>query len=388
MFRTVSYGSQSLGPCLQAHRSSSAHTITTLGRCGEAAAPPHPKTEGVDGDAVNGEIAHEESSPARIERLGRERPLVFRSMWAEVAFVYSICMGQVLTEMSVSGFTVLLPTLIQDLNIAQASSVWPATAFSLAIASTLLFFGRLGDIYGGFPVYVAGIIWLSFWSIIAGFSINPLMLNFCRALQGLGAAAYLPTGVLLMGSFYRPGPRKNLAFSIYGACAVVGFFIGIFVAGVVSQYSRWGLYFWITAALSFTTAVTSYFSIPSDSAAKRKKGIEMDWLGSALIVSGLTLTVYAITDSSHAPSGWKTPYIPTLLVVGCLLLGFAIYVEGWVAKMPLLPFDVFHIPSMKPLILALFLVYGMFGIYLVYVTQYMVIFMSASPFQIVAWVRQ
>ena len=113
----------------------------------------------------------------------------------------------------------------------------------------------------------------------------------------------------------------------------------------------------------------------------------MDWLGSALIVSGLTLTVYAITDSSHAPSGWKTLYIPTLLVVGCLLLGTAAYVKGWIAKLPLLPFDVFAIQSMKPLVGALFLIYGMLGIYLVYVTQYMVMFMSASPLQIVAWVR-
>lgn len=83
-----------------------------------------------------------------------------------------------------------------------------------------------------------GPAWLLIWSIIVGFSIDPLMLDFCRALQGLGAAAFLPTGVMLMGSLYRPGPRKNLVFAIYGTSAVFGFFGGIFVAGIVGQFLR------------------------------------------------------------------------------------------------------------------------------------------------------
>jgi len=176
---------------------------------------------------------------ARIERMGRERPPTFHTAWSEIAFVFSIIMSQVLSEYFVSGFTVIVPTLIRELNISQASSVWPATAFSLVIASTLLVFGRLGDMFGGYPVYLWGLSWLMTWSLIAGFSINPLMLDFCRALQGLGAAAYLPTGVMLMGSVYRPGPRKNLVFALYGTSAVVGFFVGIFFAGLVGEFLRY-----------------------------------------------------------------------------------------------------------------------------------------------------
>lgn len=80
---------------------------------------------------------------------------------------------------------------------------------------------------------------MAVWSLIAGFSINPLMLDFCRALQGFGPAAYLPAGVMLLSNAYRPGPRKNLVFSLYGTCAVVGFFAGIFFAGLVGQYMHW-----------------------------------------------------------------------------------------------------------------------------------------------------
>ena len=90
-------------------------------------------------------------------------------------------------------------------------------------------------------MYLAGLAWFTLWSVIAGFSINPLMLDMCRAFQGLGAAAFLPSGTMLMGRIYRPGPRKNLVFSIYGTCAVAGFFVGIFTAGIVGQFLRYVL---------------------------------------------------------------------------------------------------------------------------------------------------
>jgi hypothetical protein len=39
----------------------------------------------------------DESVEARIERLGRQRPEVFGSLWAEIGFVFSISMSQVLS---------------------------------------------------------------------------------------------------------------------------------------------------------------------------------------------------------------------------------------------------------------------------------------------------
>jgi MFS family permease len=328
----------------------------------------------------------EETLEARMKRLGSERPPTFRTIYSEIAFVFSILMSQLLTEYFVSGFTLLIPTLITELNIPQAQSVWPATAFSLVIASTLLFFGRVGDIFGGYPVYIGGLLWLLVWSIIAGFSVNPIMLDFCRAFQGLGAAAYLPTGVMLMGSIYRPGPRKNLVFAMYGTMAVIGFYVGILFSGIVGQFLHWGWYFWIGAIFVFITIITSVMSVPNDSREHRNNGVKMDWIGSGLTISSLILIIFSITESAHAPDGWRTPYIPTLFVVGILLLFGAVYVEGWIASQPLLPADVFTAnQAMLPLTVALMLLYGTLGIFLLYGTQYFQEIMGATPIQVVAW---
>ena len=89
--------------------------------------------------------------------------------------------------------------------------------------------------------------------------------------------------------------------------------------------------------------------------------VKMDWWGAILSSAGLILVVFALTDSAHAPRGWSTPYIYSLLIVGVILLAGAFYVEGWVAEEPLLPLDIFSMKYMKPLVLALFFTWGNLG---------------------------
>lgn len=119
-------------------------------------------------------------------------------------------------------------------------------------------------------------------------------------------------------------------------------------------------------------AVSSFLCIPSDRKAvtekqnMKKTQIKMDYLGTAAIIPALILIVFAITDGSHAPNGWATPYVPVTFVLGWMFFATFIYIEGWVAEQPLLPFDMFDVKGMKPLGAALFLQYGTFGIFIFY----------------------
>lgn len=72
------------------------------------------------------------------------------------------------------------------------------------VTATLLIFGRLADMLGGFVLYFGGMVWLAITSLIAGFSQNWLMLVIFRALQGLGLAAFLPSSIMILGRAYRP----------------------------------------------------------------------------------------------------------------------------------------------------------------------------------------
>lgn len=284
-----------------------------------------------------------------------------------------------------SGFNVLLPTLIKAMDIPDSVSVWPASSFSLVVGATLLVFGRVADMTGGYPLYIGGLSWLIIWSIITGFSQNTNMLIVCRAIQGFGPAMYLPSGVMLLSNTYRPGKRKNIVFSIYATCGALGFFYGILMSGVAAQYINWRWYFWLGAISGGITLAAAVLCVPSDVHESRERGVKMDWLGSLFIVLGLALVVFGFTESPHAPHGWKTPYVSVLFVIGWLSLGVAFYIEGWVAEHPLLPFDVFHVKYMKSFTIALWFFFGCSGVFLFYGVNFMQEEMGASPMTVVAW---
>ncbi|KAF3797700.1 Drug resistance protein [Colletotrichum gloeosporioides] len=319
-----------------------------------------------------------------VELLGRQRPAVFKSQWSEIGFCFSLLGSMLMAEYFVSGFHIILPPLAKELNIPAASQTWPSSVFSLVTGAFLLPLGRLGDMYGGYFVFNIGLAWFFVWCLIAAFSNNYLMLIFCRALQGLGSAAYLPAGIMLLGKIYRPGPRKNLVFALYGAFAPIGFFFGILIGGVSGQFLNWRAYFWLgSIVLGIITAV-SFLTIPNDLREKRQE-ISMDWWGVATIVPGLLLLVYAITDSSHAPQGWASPQIIVTLVLGVAFLVGAWYVEAKVASNPLLPADLFAPKSMKTLAFALFFAYGTFGLFLFYSSFYIETVLHMSPLLTAVW---
>jgi MFS family permease len=226
--------------------------------------------------------------------------------------------------------------------------------------------GRLADMYGGYLVFNAGFAWFTLWSLIAGFSSTYHMLIICRAMTGLGAAAVLPAGIMLLGRVYRPGPRKNFVFSLYGAICPIGFFLGMFIGGLSDHVLSWRWYFWLGAMPSMVGCLISLIAIPRDFRDVRDQGVAMDWLGTVTLVPGLLLLVFAITNSSQAPEGWSTPYIYVSFVLGLGCIGVGVYVEGWIATSPLIPADLFEAKYMKRVAFTLFVVYGVFGIYLYY----------------------
>lgn len=204
---------------------------------------------------------------------------------------------------------------------------------------------------------------MAIWSLAGGFSRNYTMLVIFRALQGVGTAALLPSGISLLGSIYRPGRRKNFVFSLFGGCAPFGFFSGIFFAGISGEYMRWSWFFWIACLLFACVCVVTVFCVPRQIHRAR---MPMDWWGCATSIPGLMLLVYAITDSPHVAGRWSSPQIIVTFVLGVMFLIGFVYVEGWVSKAPLLPPQMFAPKYTVALYCCLLLNFGNFGIYLLY----------------------
>jgi MFS family permease len=309
----------------------------------------------------------EDDEKSRLQRLGRSRPHEFQSTWTEAGFLSCIAMSLLLDEYLASGFVALVPRLIVELDLSRSFATWAVSVVPLIVSSFLLAFGRLADLHGFYTVYLGGLVWVLVWSFIAAFARHRVLLVCCRAMQGFGSAAHLSAGLGMLGAIYRPGPRKNLVFSLYGAMAPLGSFVGIATGGLVSEYTHWRWYFWIGALLAGCSLVGIWTTAP------RKLKVDstdlgMDWLGCLTISTAVVLSVFSITELAYAPQGWKTPYVVVTGSIALLALGSAVYIEGWVARHPLLPFSVLKIDCVRPVLLGLLLSYGTIGIYMLYAT--------------------
>lgn len=223
--------------------------------------------------------------------------------------------------------------------------------------------------FGGYYVFNGGLLWFLTWTMAAGFANDLTLLTICRAMEGLGLAAFLPAGISLLGRIYRPGPRKNFIFGLYGAMGPIGFFAGIMAAGVTQELLTWRWYYWCGSMLGFVCCLGTIFSAPNDYEQVRADGVKMDWWGGCTTVPGLMLVIYAISNTSSAPNGWASPQIIVCLIIGILFLVAAVYVEGWVAESPLVSPDIFQVKYMKRMLTCLFLTWGAFYIFLFY-SQY------------------
>lgn len=299
---------------------------------------------------------------------------MFRHFVGEIGFCFTIAMTQFLMEYLISGFALILPGLVSSGSGASGSTgmFWPAILLSLILSATLLIFARVSDMYGGYRPFMFGLIWLTIWTLIAGFVPRGVILDISRAMQGLAIAAFSPSTFALIGELYPDnGPRKNLVLGLYGACAPLGFYAGFLAGGALpSGDSRW--YFFIAAALCFVTAITAWLCVPAEKTNRKQFGLKMDWQGAILMTGGLILVAYALAVEPYARvdekgpggSGFASPMVYAPLAGGILCLAVAVWVEGKHAKCPLLPFDFFAPKGVKPFSVACLFFYASFGVWL------------------------
>ncbi|KAF5003424.1 hypothetical protein FDECE_10021 [Fusarium decemcellulare] len=325
---------------------------------------------------------HDVFDEKRIRQLGRQRPAVFSSLFAEIGFIFAIVGSLIMSLYTVSGINIILPSLIETFDIPESKRIWPVVVTSLTTSLLPLLFARLSDCYGGRVVFLGGHIWLLIWSLICGFSENTTMLIVCRAMQGLGSSAFLPASMALLGHAYRPGSRKNFVFSLYGASGCVGIYFGIIMGAVSAQVLGWQWYFWIGCVCGCVLVLVGRLSIPSslkDANSEPGSGMSLGVL--ILLMPGLVLTMHVLIKAGHVPKV-DEDIVVSLIFAILLLLAYVWHPYNDLSS--LLPTGRFR-PMRMLLVLCLFIEYGIFGLYLYYASSYINTVLKATPLQAAVW---
>lgn len=208
-----------------------------------------------------------------------------------------------------------LPSIMNDvgLSVDKLSQAAPiVSGFLLGYVAVLPLLGRLSDVYGRSPVFVACLCTFAVGSVLTAAAENLPMVVAGRTVQGLGGGGLVPVTLALVADGW-PAGRRGLPLGVVGAVQELGSVLGPLYGAVIVEHSGWRTIFWINLPVSLLLGVA--FLIASERRgtvrAARRSG-RRDVVGALLFLLAAGAGALALVQPSALASDatWGQLYAP------------------------------------------------------------------------------
>src|SRR5437899_1843186 len=161
----------------------------------------------------------------------------------------------------------------------------------MASSVTVPVVGKLSDLFGRRPFYIAGLVLFLVGSAASGFSQNMSELIAARAVTGIGGGAMMALGATTVGDIFSPRERgrwMGLIMSVFGLGSIVGPLVG----GFITDHFGWRWVFYVNLPLGLVALASLVILLPR----LRGRGqVRIDWPGIVLLVSGVLPILIGLT---------------------------------------------------------------------------------------------
>ena len=266
----------------------------------------------------------------------------------------SVCASS-LSFIDGSVLNVALPSIRDSLSASAADVQWVVNAYTLPLASLILFGGALGDHHGRRLWLVIGTALFGAASLLCALSPSLDLLLAGRALQGVGAALLLPNSLALLNGAY-DGEARGRAVGIWAAAGAIAAAIAPLIGGWLVDNAGWRSIFTINLPFAAAAILVALTRVAE---AKDRKPAGLDVVGAALATLGLGVLTYGLTLWSSERALTLTSAIA--VVAGALMMIAFVFVERRAGDKAMIPLRYFGQPDFSALNLMTFLLYGAFG---------------------------
>lgn len=253
----------------------------------------------------------------------------------------SLSLSMLLSSLGTSIANVGLPTLAQALNTSFQAVQWVVIAYLLAITTSVIALGRLGDRIGRRRLLLAGIALFTFASALCALAPNIGLLFAARIAQGLGAAVMMAMTMALVGEALGKD-NTGRAMGLLGTVSAIGTALGPSLGGALIFGFGWRAMFLINLPVGLLAFILAYRYLPTPAQAPQKERARFDYPGTLLL--GLTLASYALSMTlGRGDFGWLN-----LLLLLCAALGIGLFI--WVENStvsPLIHLAMFRQPGLS-----------------------------------------
>jgi EmrB/QacA subfamily drug resistance transporter len=234
---------------------------------------------------------------------------------------------------------IALPTISRGLHASVSGLQWIVDAYTMTLASLLVFGGATADRFGRRRVFLVGLAVFIAGSALCSAAPNLGCLIGFRVLQAVGGSMLNPVAVsIISGVFTRQAARAR-AISIWVGMFGVGMALGPTLGGILAGTVGWRAIFWVNIPIGVCAiALTSAFVPESHAAAPRRP----DPVAQVLSIIALGSLAYAIIEGAY--SDWRASAIRVLFLVAAAALAL---LAGWELRReePLIDLRYFRSPS-------------------------------------------
>jgi EmrB/QacA subfamily drug resistance transporter len=249
--------------------------------------------------------------------------------------VFTVCIGAFMAALDASIINVALPTLQQKFQVNMNLIEWVSLIYLLSLASMIITFGRIADLFGRRWMYTSGFLVFLFGSLMCGLASSISLLLLWRVVQAIGAAMLQANSVSIITAI-TPQADRGKAIGIQASAQGIGLSLGPAIGGALISYWDWRWLFFVNIPIAVIGTILACLLLPKDEVKSKKE--HFDYWGFLFLTPSIVSLMYVL--NMGVKKGWTSDVI--LLCCLIAFLGFLAFVrEETQSKSPLVDFTLF-----------------------------------------------
>src|SRR4051812_6478181 len=191
------------------------------------------------------------------------------------------CMSLFIVGLDVTVVNVALPSIGHELDAGISGLQWTVDAYTVVMASLLMFSGSMADRLGRKRTFVLGLSVFSVASLLCSLAPSVELLVAFRVLQAMGASMLNPVAMsIITNTFTNPRERAQ-AVGVWGAVFGIAMALGPIVGGTLASSVGWRAIFWINIPVGLAAMALTLRFVPESRAPRPRR---LDPVGQVLVI--------------------------------------------------------------------------------------------------------
>ena len=215
------------------------------------------------------------------------------------------CMSLFIVGLDITVVNVALPSIASDLDADVSGLQWTVSAYTVVMASLLMFSGSMGDRLGRRRVFIVGLTVFSLASLLCSVAPSVEFLVAVRVLQAVGASMLNPVAMSIITNTFTDPRERAQAVGVWGAVFGVAMALGPIVGGALVSAAGWRSIFLINIPVGARGDRADAALRPRVAGAAGRAGSTRSARRSMVVL--LAALTYAIIEGPSL--GWSSPAI-------------------------------------------------------------------------------